>query len=136
MPDMSRIMHPEAERLIPENLADYVRQNVTGGAAEALGDRLLDAEIMWRYFCRRDEMNAEVHNSGAPAANVRYSPITIAAERVVGWLAKLYYGEDVDYHTAMVATGEGGVPVLVPYRASVSRDEMPTPSPSADETHF
>lgn len=82
-----------------------VRENVTVEGALALGDRLRDAENLWRYFCRRDEMNAEIHLlNGEP--NVRYSPITIASERVASYLARLYYGRDVDYRTATVETGE------------------------------
>lgn len=94
MADMSKLYHPEQG-----NPAEYLRDNVTAESAASLQDRLLDAEQMWRYFCRRDEMNAEVHADGV-AAKVRYSPITIAAERVAGWLSQLYYGRVVEYRTA------------------------------------
>lgn len=75
-------------RFTPETPDDEV---VIVGS-ESLSDRVNDAEMMLRYFRRRDEMNAEVHNDGSREyPNVRYSPITVAAERVVGWLyAQLY----------------------------------------------
>jgi hypothetical protein len=57
--------------------------------------RVDDAEIMLRYFMKRDEMNAETHNEGhGNGATVRYSPITIAANRVLNWLYSDLY-EDV-----------------------------------------
>jgi len=57
--------------------------------------RVDDAEIMLRYFMKRDEMNAETHNEGhGNGATVRYSPITMAADRVVNWLWNDLY-EDV-----------------------------------------
>ncbi len=71
----------------------------------ALPDRFVDALNLMRYFHRRDEMNAEVHYDpdrrqpgkgldlvdDFPIAetNVRYSPITIAAERVASYMASL-----------------------------------------------
>lgn len=95
MGDLSKVYFPDA------SLADMVRENINQEDAGALYGRLLDAEQIWRFFCRRDEMNAEVHLADGETANVRYSPITIAAERVAGWLSKLYYGEVVDYRTAI-----------------------------------
>lgn len=48
-----------------------------------------DAEIVYRFFLRRDEMNAEVHSTGF--TRVRYSPITLAAERVLNSLYQERY---------------------------------------------
>lgn len=50
--------------------------------------RLQDSLQLLRYFRLRDEMNAEVHNEDG-ITKVRYSPVTIAAERVFGWLENL-----------------------------------------------
>lgn len=115
MSDMSKLVYPDQEsektRLLQE-LRLAMTQNIEGEVPAALADRLLDAEQLWRFFCRRDEMNAEVHLEGEHR-NVRYSPITIAAERVAGYLARLYYGQDVDYRTAMVESG--GAPLRVGY---------------------
>jgi len=76
----------------------------------ALPDRIADAENLWRFFCRRDEMNAEVHRpEDIEATNVRYSPITIAAERVVEYLHRIDGKADFahsDVHT-------GGAPIRV-----------------------
>jgi hypothetical protein len=96
MTDTSKIRFPDASAI-----AEGVRDNIDTDNAVALIDRLNDAEQIWRYFCRRDEMNAEIHLDGDGSPNVRYSPITIAAERVVGWLSGLYYGEQVNYRTAI-----------------------------------
>jgi hypothetical protein len=73
--------------IVPENKGSNYREH-----EYALEDRVRDAEILLRYFMRRDEMNAEIHNmAGSPEPDVRYSPITIAAERVVGWLWQELY---------------------------------------------
>lgn len=109
MPDMSKLLYPEngptvmtrQAKALARSLADSMRENVSPLTASALAIRLRDAEQMWRYFCRRDEMNAEIHLGDSPTASVRYSPITIAAERVVGYLALLYYGRELDYMTAI-----------------------------------
>lgn len=94
MADLSKLAHPD--------FMESMRENIDQETARALRDRLLDAEQMWRYFARRDEMNAEIHLADGEQANVRYSPITIAAERVAGYLSKLYYGEPVSYRTAIL----------------------------------
>jgi hypothetical protein len=60
---------------------------------KAAADRAYDAEQIFRYFVKRDSMNAEVHlDDHERGLNVRYSPITIAAERVLGWLWVEAYG--------------------------------------------
>lgn len=111
MSDMSKLLYPDQP-----NLADAMRENVTLELAGALTSRLLDAEQIWRYFSRRDEMNAEIHLEGdRPMANVRYSPITIAAERVVGYLARLYYGRGVEYRYTDVLAGMEGATVRIPH---------------------
>ena len=44
----------------------------------------MDAEQILTYFIDRDKMNALIHlDSHERGANVRYSPITLAAERVM-----------------------------------------------------
>lgn len=58
-------------------------------------DRAYDAEQILRYFVKRDAMNAEVHlEDHVRGLNVRFSPITIAAERVFGFLWREAYGEE------------------------------------------
>jgi hypothetical protein len=113
MADMSKLFHGTPSEVDEEVVragidvgldarevaALMLRMNVSPEAAVSLRDRILDAESVWRYFCRRDEMNAEIHNEGV-GPSVRYSPITIAAERLAGWLSRLYYGRSVDYRTA------------------------------------
>lgn len=101
MGDMSELYFPAQG-----NPADYMRENISIETANALSDRILDVEQIWRYFCRRDEMNAEVHLVDGKHAKVRYSPITIAAERLAGYLTQLYYGEPVDYRTAIRSSEE------------------------------
>lgn len=53
------------------------------------------AEQSLRFFMKRDEMNAEVHlntpNDLTKGANVRYSPITYAAQMVVQFLWQQLY---------------------------------------------
>jgi hypothetical protein len=93
---MSELFYPQQG-----NAAQYMRDNISLEDALALKDRLLDAEQVWRYFVKRDEMNAEVHLADGEFANVRFSPITIASERLAGYLSKLYYGEVVNYRTAI-----------------------------------
>lgn len=139
MTDMSKLMHPEpldsdwyAER--GQKLIEALVDNAANQPEMALSlpERLQDAEQLWRYFCRRDEMNAEIHLQDGPEASVRYSPITIAAERVCGWLARLYYGETVDYRTSLVETGKAGVPVTVSWTHDRGQgpDELWRPTPS------
>lgn len=111
MADLSTLLHPR--RGLAESEVDAVvaglRANVTAEAAVALGDRLRDAEQFWRFFVKRDEMNAEVHLlEGAAGPNVRWSPITIASERAAGYLARLYYGRAVEYRTALPDAGAVG----------------------------
>jgi hypothetical protein len=100
MADLSTQLVQTAPRVVDthELMAGF-QSNAKLDSVLVLGFRLRDAEQLWRYFCRRDEMNAEIHLEDGVTARVRYSPITIAAERLCGWLAQLYYGEPVDYMT-------------------------------------
>lgn len=61
----------------------------------AAADRAYDAEQVFRYFVKRDSMNAEVHlEDHEKGLSIRYSPITIAAERILGWLWREAYGDE------------------------------------------
>lgn len=61
----------------------------------SLTDRIDDAAGIFRYFVLRDKTNAELHRKeGNP--NVRFSPITIASERVFGWLQRLAIEEGIE----------------------------------------
>jgi hypothetical protein len=61
----------------------------------SLADIAYDAEQILRYFVKRDSMNAELHlEDHEKGLNVRLSPITVAAERVLGALWKEAWGDD------------------------------------------
>jgi hypothetical protein len=62
---------------------------------EELKHAVFYAEQQLRFFMKRDEMNAEVHLNTpidlTRGANVRYSPITYAAQMLVSFLWQQLY---------------------------------------------
>lgn len=56
----------------------------------------MDSEQILRYFVHRDMMNANVHlDNHERGVNVRFSPITLAAERVIAAIYNEFYDPDV-----------------------------------------
>lgn len=63
------------------------------GSLMALKRAVSEQEQVVRFFMRRDEMNAEVHLVDGDTASVRYSPITINANRTLKCLWDLLYSD-------------------------------------------
>jgi hypothetical protein len=55
----------------------------------------MDAEQLLQYFVQRDVMNSWVHlDNHAKGLNTRFSPITLAAERVMAAAWDYAFGDD------------------------------------------